>query len=56
MTKSREGGHNEITEEAILEAARTGRDVCAILAEMLRQANTLFLPKAGCYNAVEWTV
>ena len=38
MTKSQERGENEITIEAKREAARTGRDVCAILAEMLRQA------------------
>jgi hypothetical protein len=38
MTKSQEGGSNEITEEARAEAARTGKDVCAILAAMLRKA------------------
>jgi hypothetical protein len=38
MTKSQESGENEITEEAKLEAARTGRDVCTILAEMLHKA------------------
>jgi hypothetical protein len=38
MTKSRESGHNEITEEARREAARTKKDVCAILAAMLAVA------------------
>ena len=38
MTKSQESGENEITTEAKREAARTGLDVCAILAEMLRRA------------------
>jgi hypothetical protein len=39
MTKSQESGETEITTEAKKAAARTGRDVCAILAEMLRQAS-----------------
>ena len=38
MTKSREHGDNEITEEAKREASRTGINVCAILEEMLRKA------------------
>jgi hypothetical protein len=38
MTKSPESGANEITEEARREAARTKKDVCAILAAMLRKA------------------
>jgi hypothetical protein len=38
MTKSQEHGENEITEEARREAARTGTNVCAILAAMLRKA------------------
>ena len=39
MTKSPEGGENEITEEAKREAARTGKDVCAILRAMLKKAD-----------------
>jgi ribosomal protein L18E len=39
MTKSQEAGANEVTEEARREAARTGKDVCAILARLLKQAN-----------------
>jgi hypothetical protein len=38
MTKSEERGENEITEEAKREAARTGKDVCAVLAAMLKKA------------------
>jgi hypothetical protein len=38
MTKSPEGGENEFTDEAKREAARTGKDVCAILAAMLKRA------------------
>lgn len=38
MTKAREKGDDEITLEAKREAARTGRDICAILKELLRQA------------------
>ncbi len=38
MTKSQESGDNEFTDEARRQAARTGQDVCAILAAMLRQA------------------
>lgn len=38
MTKSQEQGRNEITDEARREAARTGKDVCAILKAMLRAA------------------
>ena len=37
MTKARESGDNEITDEARREAARTGKDVCDILAAMLRK-------------------
>jgi hypothetical protein len=39
MTKNRERGDNEITRQADSEAAKSGRDVCAILADMLRQAS-----------------
>lgn len=38
MTKSQESGDNEFTDRARREVARTGKDVCAILAAMLRQA------------------
>jgi uncharacterized membrane protein YebE (DUF533 family) len=38
MTKSRERGENEITEEAKREAARTKKHVCDILAAMLAAA------------------
>jgi hypothetical protein len=38
MTKSREHGENELTEEAKNEAQRTGEDICAILARMLKAA------------------
>jgi hypothetical protein len=38
MTRSREHGENEITEEAKREAARTERHVCDILDEMLAEA------------------
>jgi hypothetical protein len=38
MTKSREHGENETTDEAKREAARTGIDICAVLAEMLKSA------------------
>jgi hypothetical protein len=38
VTKSEERGENEITEEAKREAARTGKDVCDILAGMLKKA------------------
>jgi hypothetical protein len=38
MTKSEERGENEITEEAKREAARTGKDVCAVPAAMLKKA------------------
>ena len=40
MTKNRERGDNEITRQADNEAASSGRDVCTILADMLRQAVT----------------
>ena len=39
MTRSQESGENEITIEAKREAQRTGRNVCEILAERLRNAN-----------------
>ena len=39
MTKSREQGRNEISDAALREAARTGKDICAILASMLRTAS-----------------
>jgi len=38
MTRSREKGESEITAEAKREAARTGQDVCAVLARMLQRA------------------
>lgn len=38
MTKSREGGENEITREARKEHARTREDICAILARWLADA------------------
>jgi hypothetical protein len=38
MTKSREKGRNELTDEALREATRTGKDVCAILRSMLQTA------------------
>jgi hypothetical protein len=38
MTKSQEKGANEVTDEAKREAARTGKDVCDILKEMLKKA------------------
>lgn len=38
MTKYPQKGQNEITVEAVREATRTGKDVCAILKEMLRVA------------------
>ena len=38
MTKSRQRGQNEITDEAQREAARTGKNVCDILEVMLRAA------------------
>ena len=38
MTKNRERGDNEITRHADAESARTGRDVCTLLADMLRKA------------------
>jgi len=38
MTKSQESGDNELTDEARREAARTGKDLCAILAARLKLA------------------
>jgi hypothetical protein len=38
VTKAREHGENEITEEAKREAARTGLHVCDVLAAMLAKA------------------
>ena len=38
MTKSREKGDDEVTLAAKREAARTGKDICDILKEMLKQA------------------
>jgi hypothetical protein len=38
MTKSPERGENEITDQARRQAARTGKHVCTILAEMLARA------------------
>ncbi len=38
MTRSRHKGENEITAEAKREAARTGQDVCTVLAKMLQRA------------------
>jgi hypothetical protein len=48
MTKARESGENEVTDEARREAAQTGEDVCAILAAMLREAK-----KAGDASRVK---
>jgi hypothetical protein len=38
MTKAQEKGENEITDEAKREAALTGKDICDILKEMLKEA------------------
>jgi hypothetical protein len=38
MTKAHEHGENEVSIAAKLEAARTGRPICDILAEWLRNA------------------
>jgi hypothetical protein len=38
MTRSRERGRNEITDEALEQSARTGQDVCAVLSRMLSAA------------------
>jgi hypothetical protein len=38
MTKSREGGENEITLEAKKEATRTGTTICVVLAAWLQAA------------------
>jgi hypothetical protein len=38
MTRYREKGESELTEQAKREAARTGKDVCDILERMLRAA------------------
>jgi hypothetical protein len=38
VTKAREKGENEITEEVRKEAARTGEDVCDILEAKLNEA------------------
>jgi hypothetical protein len=38
MTKSVEQGRNEVAEEALREARRTGKDVCAILKAMQQAA------------------
>ena len=38
MTRNRDRGENDITREADKEAARTGKPICQILAEMLRRA------------------
>lgn len=38
MTKSRESGQNEITDEAQRKAASTNKTVCEVLAEMLADA------------------
>ena len=40
MTRSHERGENEFTRAARREAARTGRDVCDILKEMLARAQS----------------
>ena len=40
MTKSRESGENEVTDEARREAKRTGQGVCAVLTGMLQRAKT----------------
>jgi hypothetical protein len=38
MTKSRESGENEITDEAKRRAINEGSDICSILAEMIKAA------------------
>lgn len=38
MTKSREHGQNEVSEEANRRALREGKTVCQILAEMLKES------------------
>jgi hypothetical protein len=38
VTKSPEEGDNDVTDEARREAVRSGKDVCQVLAEMLRKA------------------
>lgn len=38
MTKAPERGENEITREAQLQALESGRDVCAVLRDLMRQA------------------
>lgn len=40
MTKSRQSGHSALTDAAKREAARTGRDVCDILADWLAEAKS----------------
>ena len=45
MTKNRERGDNEITRQADSAAANSGRDVCTILADMLRHAVAAGDPK-----------
>jgi hypothetical protein len=38
MTRNREKGDNDVTDEAKREAARTGENVCAVLKRLLRAA------------------
>jgi hypothetical protein len=38
MTRAQEKGENEISDEAKREAALTGKDVCGILKDMLKEA------------------
>lgn len=38
MTKAPEKGENELTDEAKREAARSGKDICDILKELLQKA------------------
>jgi hypothetical protein len=38
MTKRREKGQNDLTDEARRESARTGEDVCAVLERLLAAA------------------
>jgi hypothetical protein len=40
MTKAQEKGENEITAQARREADHTGKDICDILKEMLREVKS----------------
>jgi hypothetical protein len=54
MTKSQEKGENEVTDEARREAARTGKDICDILREMLKKAKTAkYMDRVGKIKRAE---